>query len=392
MTPVVWRRAWRWGCLLGLWALLGCSGGPGGAPGPGYYWQSVTGHLALVQAARPVDEWLSDPATPPALKDRLTLAQRMRRFAVTELALPDNASYTRYADLKRRAAVWNVVAAPEYSLTLQTWCYPLLGCAGYRGYFNEAEAEAFAARLRAQGLEAVAYPVPAYSTLGWTNWLGGDPLLNTFVGQTEGELARLLFHELSHQVVYASDDTLFNESFATAVERLGGQRWLAAQAGPAARVAYAEFDGRRQQFRELTRRTRENLKKIYAQSQHSKAEAAIEVDDFMAARKAVALAEFRQRYDELKASWGGYNGYDAWVARANNATFGVQAAYDDLAPAFEALFRHHGCRFSAFYDAVRGLAAQPKAQRHQVLQDELARQSILASGALPCGPPPPDPR
>jgi len=392
MTPVVWRRAWRWCCLLGLWALTGCTGGPGGAPGPGYYWQSVTGHLALVQAARPVDEWLSDPATPPALKDRLVLAQRMRRFAVTELALPDNASYTRYADLKRRAAVWNVVAAPEYSLTLQTWCYPLLGCAGYRGYFNEAEAEAFAARLRAQGLEAVAYPVPAYSTLGWTNWLGGDPLLNTFVGHTEGELARLLFHELSHQVVYASDDTLFNESFATAVERLGGQRWLAAQASPAARVAYAEFDGRRQQFRELTRRTRENLNKIYAQSQHGKAGAAIEIDDFMAARKAAAMAEFHQRYEELKASWGGHNGYDAWVARANNATFGVQAAYDDLAPAFEALFRRQGCRFSAFYDAVRGLAAQPKAQRHQALQDELARQSIPASGASPCGPPPPDPR
>lgn len=368
-------------CTVGAWAwlLAACAGGPGGAPGPGYYWQAVTGHLALVQAARPVADWLADPATPPALKERLARAQRMRRFAVDQLALPDNASYTRYADLKRRAAVWNVVAAPEYSLTLHTWCYPLLGCAGYRGYFNEAEAEAFAASLRAQGLEAAAYPVPAYSTLGWTHWLGGDPLLNTFVGHTEGELARLMFHELSHQVVYATDDTVFNESFATAVERLGGQRWLATQASPAARLAYAEFDGRRQQFRELTRRTRENLKQIYALSLDGIGFSAIENRDHLAIQKQAAMADFRQRYDDLKAGWGGYNGYDAWVARANNATFAVQAAYDEGVPAFEALFVRQGCQFPAFYDAVKALAAQSKSHRHQALTALLVSAPSLSS-------------
>jgi predicted aminopeptidase len=373
-------------CAVGAWAwlLAGCASAPGGAPGLGYHWQAVTGHLALVQAARPVDDWLADPATSLALKERLTLAQRMRRFAVTDLALPDNASYTRYADLKRRAAVWNVVAAPEYSLTLHTWCYPVLGCAGYRGYFNEADAEAFAAHLRAQGLEAAAYPVPAYSTLGWTNWLGGDPLLNTFVGHTEGELARLMFHELAHQVVYASDDTVFNESFATAVERLGGQRWLATHASPAARLAYAEFDGRRQQFRELTRRTRENLRQIYAPALDGIGFEAIEKSDQMADRKHAAMAEFRQRYADLKASWGGYNGYDAWVARANNATFGVQAAYDELVPAFEALFVRHGCRFPAFYDAVQTLAVQPAQARHQALRQHLLAASSPATHPHTC--------
>ena len=65
------------------------------------------------------------------------------------------------------------------------------------------------------------------------NWAGGDPLLNTFINYPEGELARLIFHELAHQVVYAKDDTMFNESFATAVERLGVQRWLQTQAGDA---------------------------------------------------------------------------------------------------------------------------------------------------------------
>ena len=229
--------------------------------GPGYYWQSVTGHLKLMQAARPVQDWLDDPTTPPALQHKLRLTQRIRAFAVTELGLPDNASYRRYADLQRRAAVYNVVAAPALSLRLHQWCFPVAGCVGYRGYFDEADAKTFAAGLSGH-LDVAVYPVPAYSTLGWMNWAGGDPLLNTFIGYPEGELARLLFHELAHQVVYASGDTVFNESFATAVERLGGARWLA-QSDDAARRAYAEFDGRRQAFRALTRATRERLQTLY---------------------------------------------------------------------------------------------------------------------------------
>jgi predicted aminopeptidase len=216
--------AWR--CLLLAGALLTLAG----CADTRYYWQSVSGHVALMQAARPVDDWLRDPQTPPALRERLALSQRIRSFAVTELALPDNASYRRFADLQRRAVVWNVVAAPEYSLTLQTWCFPVLGCVGYRGYFSEAEARAQAAQLQAQGLEVTVYGVPAYSTLGWMNWAGGDPLLNTFIHYPEGELARIVFHELAHQVLYVPDDTTFNESFATAVEQLGGSA-LARHAG-----------------------------------------------------------------------------------------------------------------------------------------------------------------
>ena len=160
-----WRQTAQW-CAVAL-AATGCAGGTGtGAwEAPGYYWQSVNGHLALMRAARPVDDWLADAAVNPALKDRLALAQRMRRFAAEELALPDNASYTRYAHLPRRAVVWNVVATPEFSLKLHTWCFAVVGCVGYRGYFDEAQAEAFASTLRTQGLEAGVYPVPAYSLL-----------------------------------------------------------------------------------------------------------------------------------------------------------------------------------------------------------------------------------
>jgi predicted aminopeptidase len=327
-----------------------------------YYWQSVSGHLQMLNAARPIGEWLDDAQTPALLKKRLALAQRIRKFAVAELKLPDNPSYQRYADLRRSAVVWNVTAAPEFSLKLKTWCFPVAGCVGYHGYFSETEARAEAADLKAQGFEVSVYGVPAYSTLGWMNWAGGDPLLNTFIAYTEGELARLVFHELAHQVAYAEGDTMFNESFATAVERLGVQRWLASQGSDDVRQAYTTFDARRQQFRALTMATRRELTAIY-----DKKGAVVQEPRAQAALKTIAMQRFHDDYAQLKASWGGFAGYDAWVARANNAAFGAQAAYDELVPGFEALFEHEGEDWPRFYDAVKRLASQPKDERRKAL-------------------------
>ncbi|MFZ3125020.1 MAG: aminopeptidase [Acidovorax sp.] len=359
-------------CLMAL-ALPGCAS-QGSALG--YYWQSVRGHLQIMQAAEPVDRWMARPDIAPALRERLQLAQRARAFAVAELALPDNASYRRYADLKRPYAVWNVVAAPPYALTLHRWCFPVTGCIGYRGYFTEADAQAEATQLAAQGLEVDVYGVPAYSTLGYMNWAGGDPLLSTFIAWPEGEFVRLLFHELAHQVVYAQGDTLFNESFATAVERLGSAQWLAKEATAQTREAFAESSRRRSAFRTLTRATRARLAAIYEQKE------ALALDEkALAAMKNEAMQVFRTEYAALRAGWlearherpaavnaAQLAGYDRWVARANNASFAAQAAYDELVPAFEALFEREGRQWPRFYDAVRQLAQRPEAQRHQSLR------------------------
>ncbi len=363
--PAVPAAAWR---ALRLAALLIGVAALGACSSAAYYWQSVHGHLALMNAARPIDELLADPQVASELKARLELARRIRAFAVSDLALPDNASYHRYSDLKRRAAVWNVAAAPPDSLTLKRWCFPVVGCVGYRGYYDEAAARRLAAQLEAEeGLEVRVYGVPAYSTLGWLNWAGGDPLLSTFIRYPEGELARMVFHELAHQVIYVNDDTMFNESYATAVERLGVQHWLATQASAAARRDYARFDERRRAFRQLSRDTRRELEQVYAQK------AALAHDpQALPALKAQAMGRFRQRYAALKAEWVAagtpFDGYDRWVAGANNAFFGVQAAYDELVPGFEALFAQVGGDWPRFHAAVRDLTRQPKAERQAQLR------------------------
>lgn len=329
-----------------------------------YVAQAAGGHLDLLRRARPVQDWMADLATPAALREQLQRAQRLRAFAVTTLALPDNASYRRFAQLGRSAVVWNVVAAPQLSLTLKTWCFPVTGCVAYRGYFERERAQATAKELQAQGLETSVYGVPAYSTLGWSDVLGGDPLLDTFIGWPEAELARLLFHEMAHQVVYVRDDTAFNESFATAVERLGLRRWLAA-AGPGAQAQAAQIEARRQDFRRIASAARNELDALY----RSGAPPQQQLE-----RKQAVLAQLREAHAQLKAGpWGGFAGYDPWFATVNNAALAVQGAYEDLVPAFERLFERQGGDFPRFYAEVARLAALAPAQRRLGLNEALAR-------------------
>ncbi|MCV2366502.1 aminopeptidase [Paucibacter oligotrophus] len=339
--------------MLALSALLG------GCSQLGYLGQSVGGHLNLMAAARPVEAILAEPELAADLRERLLLSQRLRTYSVAQLKLPDNDSYRRYADLSRSAAVWNVVATPELSLTLKTWCFPVMGCVGYRGYFDRAEADAYAAQLRTEGMEVLVYGVPAYSTLGWSNFFGGDPLLNTFIKYPPGELAGMLFHELAHQVAYAADDTQFNESFATLVERRGAEAWLQAQALPAERAAHALRLQRREQFRALTGEYRRRLAELYATQQS---------DSVKRVAKTALLQGLRDDYGRLKAEeWGGDASYDGWFVRANNASFALLAAYSDLTPAFDALLARQAHDWPRFYAEVKRLAALPKAERRAEL-------------------------
>ena len=335
--------------VVSLRALLGISAAIAGLTGcssAGYYWQGFKGQMQILQAARPIDDWLAEDSTSAALRQRLQTAQQMRRFASRELALPDNASYTRYAQLQRPFAVWNVVAAPAYSLEMHQWCFPVTGCIAYRGYFSKSDAQAQALTLQSQGLETSVYGVPAYSTLGYLNWLGGDPLLSTFTSWQEGDFAGLLFHELAHQLLYVKNDTAFNESFATTVERMATPLWLHSHASAATQQRWQQSLQRRELWQQLTRETRQRLQQIYEQKNTEALDAKA-----LEAIKSKVFDEFRATYAQLRARWIATDEpllsslalreqyyrrltqTDEWVAQSNNASFGALAAYDDWVPA-----------------------------------------------------------
>lgn len=317
----------------------------------GYYAQAVRGQAELWHSTRPIDSVVSDPEAPPQLKARLQNASRIREFASSELGLPDNRSYRGYADLKRPYVVWNVFATEPYSLKPKQWCFPIAGCVAYRGYFAREDAEAFAAELRRAGNDVHVGGVPAYSTLGFLS----DPVLNTFVHYPPADLARLVFHELAHQVVYVSGDTTFNESFAVTVEREGVRRWMEHHGSPQALAAFHRAQERRAVFQALVLDYRDRLSRLYA-SGASRRE--------MEAGKARIFHELDEAYAALKRSWGGFSGYDHWLGtNVNNASLASIAVYTQLVPAFQAMLGSTGGDLSKFYAEVRRVADMPRADR-----------------------------
>jgi len=331
----------------------------------GYYAQAAHGQISLLAEARPIDDWLADPVVNVKLKIKLAKAQEMRRFAARELGLPDNGSYKTYADLKRRYVLWNVVATPELSLKPLQWCFPIAGCVNYRGYYDREAAQEYGAELRHEGYDVQVAGVAAYSTLGWFN----DPFLSTFMHYPDGELARLVFHELAHQVLYVQDDSQFNESFATAVEEAGVERWMLLQADPKMRVAYAVYEGRKHDFLALLLKYRKRLEANYARDVS---------DAEKRQQKAVIFQALKDEYQTLKVSWGGYRGYDRWFAAPlSNAHLASIATYHDLVPGFRALLARERT-FPAFYAEVKKLAQLDKAERHRRLT-EMAQSTVASS-------------
>ncbi|WP_066732464.1 aminopeptidase [Cupriavidus sp. D384] len=344
--------------LAGILAMLALAVLAAGCDTVGYYYQSIGGHLGVMASAQSLDDAIAtaNGANDQKLAQRLELARRIRDYASRELKLPDNGSYRRYANLHRPYVVWSVFATPELSLDLRKWCFPIVGCITYRGYYSENDADHYAQGLRRDGFEAYVAGIPAYSTLGYFD----DPLLNTFVYQPEGELARLIFHELAHQVVYVRNDTAFNESFATAVEVAGVEHWLAQEGSADARASYKIYDGRRRQFRAMLLSTRDKLVALYKSPLD---------DEAKRQGKARIFGELRQEYAALKVEWAGYTGYDRWFDQPlTNAHLAAVATYQQWVPAFTALLGQCGGDWERFYAAARKIGDLPPAERDAVLR------------------------
>jgi len=335
-------------------ALLACAGG---CANFGYYLQSIGGQMDVVEARQPIEDAISSPLTSPELKRQLELALQIRNFASRELAEPDNASFRSYADLKRPYALWNVFATSEFSLEPHAWCFLFAGCVDYRGYFSHDEAASFADRLRSERYDVYVAGVPTYSTLGWFD----DPLLNTFISYPGPELARIIFHELAHQIVYVKDDTMFNESFAVAVELEGVKRWLAQRDDPALNAEFEKSQQRRAQFQALIADYRNQLDVLYRQRIAPEA---------MRARKAELFMAMRQEYEKLKTEWGGFAGYDAFFSGLNNAHLAAVALYTEDVPQFQKLIEKHRSDLAAFYAEVKEIAKLSKDERNKMLRAE----------------------
>ena len=325
----------------------------------GYYAQAVGGHFKLMRARQPIRELLADEGTEPELREKLQTLVDARSFAAMELLLPDNDSYSTYVQTGRSAVTWNVVAAEEFSVQPKTWCFPVAGCVNYRGYFDRADADAYAKALSQENFDVSVGGASAYSTLGWFD----DPVLDTMLRGGDIRYVGTLFHELAHQVLYVKDDSNFNEAYATFVEQIGVRRWLAYR-NEASRVpGYDAWLLRVEGFVALLKRTRESLQALFAKDI---------ADDIMRDEKQKVFDTMRAEYQTLKKSWGGYSGYDSWFKRdLNNARLVAVSTYRRNVPAFYAMFEEANQDLARFYEIARRVSELPTKERRAKLDEYL---------------------
>ncbi|HJX21123.1 MAG TPA: aminopeptidase [Steroidobacteraceae bacterium] len=329
-----------------------------------YLMQAASGQWQVLRQRVPIDRLLADPRTPPALRAHLQEVRAAREFASHELGLPDNRSYRSYADIGRPYVVWNVVAAPEFSVSPKRWCFPIAGCVAYRGYFREQRAREFAAALAVRGFDVTVDGVPAYSTLGRL----ADPVLSSMLRYGDDELAATIFHELAHQLLYVRDDSEFNEAFATTVEAAGLERWLAHQGASERLQQFRERQAHTAAFLSLLAQSRARLALLYASGV---------ARDEMRAGKAQILAALAADIRTLELREGvSYPLYEEWIAAGlNNARLASVSTYFDCVPGFTRLLTQAGNDLTRFYTAARELARQPRALRHARLCTAAAGQT-----------------
>lgn len=315
-----------------------------------YYTGLAKGQHELMSARVPIRNIVQDEKQDAALRERLSKVLDARAFATQHLGLPDNDSYTEYADLKRPYVVWNVFATPELSLKPVEHCFLFAGCLAYRGYFDQQRAQQQADELKQQGDDVYVSGIPAYSTLGWFD----DPVINTMMNWSDAVLINTVFHELAHQKLYIKDDTVFNESFANFVGDEGLREYLAIRGGNSATEVLRKQ--REHQFVELVLSARRRLELLYKSNAPDQAKRD---------GKAAEFVRLRSEYQTLRENqWKDYSGYDRWFSSdINNARLLPFGLYDEYVPAFSALFHEQNGDWNAFYAAAKSLTKLSKTER-----------------------------
>ena len=351
------RLVWAIGCMLFAIVLSGCES-------LNYYGQLVVGQVRIFSNRQPIAELVTDPTVPEGLKSEFERILEVRKFAETELYLPADAHYLSYVDLQRPFAVWNVYAAPEFSLQPKIWRYPVIGHAAYRGFFSEDAATTYAKRLATRGYDTHVGGAVAYSTLGWF----ADPVFNTMLGRSPAGIAALIFHELAHQILYVPDDTAFNEGFASTVEQEGVRRWLEKTDDMASYRRFLQAKQHQKAFFSLVQACRKRLDVVYG----------LEMDpQGRRAQKTAAFRAFLKDYENLKRDRNAISGYDDWVygTALNNAKLISLAVYRDYVPAFLEVLRAADDDLQKFYADCRSLASLPKDERDRRLTALLKNHS-----------------
>jgi predicted aminopeptidase len=186
------------------------------------------GQLHIVWNAKPVEEYLNDPTFPDSLKSRLQLIDHVRRYAIDSLSLKDTKNYKTLYDQKGEEVMWVVMASEPFRLKAKEWDFPVIGSVPYKGFFDRDKAIRLRDELEEEGWDVNIRNPGGWSTLGWFT----DPILSKMLERSEGDLANLIIHEMSHATIFVKDSIDFNENLATFIGDRGAEKFLLSVYGP----------------------------------------------------------------------------------------------------------------------------------------------------------------
>ncbi len=192
-----------------------------------YAYRQASGQLKIIFNTRPVSEVLADKTYPDSLKRSIRLIQEIKQFAVDSLGLSPSDNYTTFYDQHQKPILWVMTACEPFALKAQKWHFPIVGTFSYKGHFEKSIADEEISVLKQKGFDTQLNEVSAWSTLGYLK----DPILSSMLQKSEGRLAALIIHELTHGTLFVKNSLEFNENLADFVGDYGAIRFLQAKYG-----------------------------------------------------------------------------------------------------------------------------------------------------------------
>jgi predicted aminopeptidase len=303
----------------------------------------------ILSRRRDIPDVVADPATPPAIKQKLGLVQQARAFADQQLGLAAGESYTTYSWVESDTLLMVVSAARKDRFVPYTWWFPIVGRVPYKGFFDFEDAYETARELEADGYDTHVRPSGAFSTLGWFN----DPVLNTVLRYSDVGLAATVVHEILHNSIFIPGQVGFNESFANFVGDRGAALFFCQRQGEAdprcetATAAWHDNVVFGAALSELVAR----LERVYQR------------DDLTAAQRVqqrdTVFANWRVDYQNKVVPLLQTNSFRAYAQEPlNNATLIGTRLYYQRLDLFELVYQHYGQDLRAATHAIMAAARE----------------------------------
>ena len=220
------------------------------------------GQLTIVCNSQPIEEILQDATFPDSLKQKLKLIVEIKQYAFDSIGINESKNYSSVYNQHNKPILLTVSACEPYSFKAKEWTFPFLGAVSYKGFFNKKEAAKEILSLKGKGYDVDVYSPSGWSTLGWFK----DPILSNMLYKSEGQLANLIIHELTHGTIYVKNDVTFNENLANFIGDKGSENFLIYKYGIQSKQ-YTDYEKSKKDetcFKEYILKSSERLDSLYS--------------------------------------------------------------------------------------------------------------------------------